>query len=260
MYGDAVLDKLGSRGGGGGSSSKSKKKKNTKKKTDSSNDSALEVLTRAVAKIRNIHSIHPKSGPGRKSNAVHALLFYEYLVDRASHGGAAGGDGGRRRIFGANYYEGNGDGGGGGEDEIIAHRKTSDGATMAGNEEVDDRMAMLSDGEFVRQHRNVCEVCEEPASPHPAPVGNPLLLCSTCDLAFHVPCSRPVLDTLPPDDEKWRCSYCVLRTEPKYTKPRRVAAAAVRLMARYASAVYGLWFPRFCAAQANSSFLYSCID
>jgi hypothetical protein len=100
-------------------------------------------------------------------------------------------------------------------------------------------MVLLSDEEFVRVHRTICEVCEcGPSSLSPdddiVDVGaGPLLLCSTCECAFHVPCSRPALEGgPPPENERWRCSYCVLATEPKHTKPRRVAAAAVRLMAR----------------------------
>jgi PHD-finger len=196
-YGDAVLNHLG------------------RKK-------ARGVLTKAVAKIRSLHSISPKAGPGRKSNAVHALLFYEYLLDRA------GGDG---------EEDEEGGGGGGGDDDDDDSNNGDDDASEDGvgqerkfptNKEVDDPLAAFTDEEFIAHHKHVCEVCED------APSKEPLVLCSTCRLAFHIPCSRPVLEggLPPPDDERWRCSYCVLATEPKNTKPRRVSAAAVRLMAR----------------------------
>jgi PHD-finger len=194
-YGDAVLTHLGKKKAGG-------------------------VLAQAVAKIRSLHSISPKAGPGRKSNAVHALLFYEYLLDRT------GRDGGEE------------EGGGGGGDDDDDDSNGDDDASEDGvgperkfppNKEVDDPLAAFTDEEFIAHHKHVCEVCED------TPSKEPLLLCSTCRLAFHIPCSRPVLEGgLPPPDDgmRWRCSYCVLATEPKNTKPRRVSAAAVRLMAR----------------------------
>jgi PHD-finger len=179
---------------------------------------ARAVLAQAVSKIRSLHSISPKAGPGRKSNAVHALLFYEYVLDRTrnSAGEVTGGDG-----------EDEGDD----DDSNVDDDASED---FGGPErkfppkEVDDPLAGFTDEEFIAHHKHVCEVCEDLASKEP------LLLCSTCRLAFHVPCSRPVLEggLPPPDDERWRCSYCVLATEPKNTKPRRVSAAAVRLMAR----------------------------
>lgn len=57
------------------------------------------------------------------------------------------------------------------------------------------------------------------------------MVCTSCGLAFHLDCVRPVATEFP-TDPAWRCAYCVLSTEPKNTKKRRESAAAVRLMAR----------------------------
>ena len=57
------------------------------------------------------------------------------------------------------------------------------------------------------------------------------MVCTSCNLAFHLPCIRPVREEFPSDPE-WRCAYCWLATEPKNSKKRRESAAAVRLMAR----------------------------
>lgn len=63
-----------------------------------------------------------------------------------------------------------------------------------------------------------CDVCNHK--------GGRLIICSSCNLGFHLPCVRPVIEECP-EDPDWRCSYCILSTEPKNTKSRRVAAAAV---------------------------------
>jgi hypothetical protein len=114
-------------------------------------------------------------------------------------------------------------------------------------------MELLSDDEFIREHRTICEVCECGAFPDADDDDwGPLLLCSTCACAFHVPCSRPALGGPPREDQQWRCSYCVLASEPKYTKPRRIAAAAVRLMARWVTCMRGLLPPSRLAASRQS--------
>lgn len=51
-------------------------------------------------------------------------------------------------------------------------------------------------GDF--QHNDLCETCGQ---------GGELLCCSTCNLVFHLECSRPQLTELPPDD--WSCAFCV---------------------------------------------------
>ena len=62
--------------------------------------------------------------------------------------------------------------------------------------------------EFLNQHNDVCEICND---------GGDLLCCSTCNLVFHLKCTRPVLKQLPPGTYSpifvrwWDCSssaYC----------------------------------------------------
>merc|ERR1712194_811250 len=48
------------------------------------------------------------------------------------------------------------------------------------------------------QHNDLCEMCGQ--------VGE-LLCCSTCNLVFHLGCTRPKLTELPADD--WSCAFCI---------------------------------------------------
>ena len=48
------------------------------------------------------------------------------------------------------------------------------------------------------QHNDLCETCGE---------GGELLCCSTCNLVFHLGCTRPKLAAIPDDD--WCCCYCI---------------------------------------------------
>mmetsp|Transcript_23149 Transcript_23149/g.37736 ORF Transcript_23149/g.37736 Transcript_23149/m.37736 type:complete len:129 (+) Transcript_23149:214-600(+) len=48
------------------------------------------------------------------------------------------------------------------------------------------------------QHNDLCETCGQ--------VGE-LLCCSTCNLVFHLGCTRPELTELPMDD--WSCAFCI---------------------------------------------------
>jgi len=48
------------------------------------------------------------------------------------------------------------------------------------------------------QHNDLCETCGK--------VGE-LLCCSTCNLVFHLGCTRPKLDQVPDDD--WSCAFCI---------------------------------------------------
>ena len=56
----------------------------------------------------------------------------------------------------------------------------------------------VEDDDFFAQHNDLCEVCANPGE---------LLCCSTCNLVFHLQCTRPHLSVEPPDD--WSCSYCI---------------------------------------------------
>ena len=75
-----------------------------------------------------------------------------------------------------------------------------------------------SDSEdFVDQHIDQCHVCN---------VGGVLLCCSTCNLAFHMDCVRPVLLTEPDDD--WRCAYCISDDNEAWNTQRMNARKACR--------------------------------
>lgn len=50
----------------------------------------------------------------------------------------------------------------------------------------------------VAQHNDLCETCGK---------GGELLCCSTCNLVFHLGCTRPKLDEIPDDD--WCCAFCI---------------------------------------------------
>jgi hypothetical protein len=138
-----------------------------------------------------VNPLKDKSGPGRKSNAEHAVNFYEYVLEKLT----------------ADEGE---------EEEGEEEEEAED------TEEDTDDLSSMDTTEFIKQHNDLCEVCDETGE---------LLMCSTCNLVFHVACVRPIMTELP-EAKIWRCAYCVLATEPKNTKPRKQAAAAVRLMAR----------------------------
>ena len=59
-------------------------------------------------------------------------------------------------------------------------------------------------GDMVREaadeieHNDLCETCGSPGD---------LLCCSTCNLVFHLGCTRPKLERVPQDD--WSCAFCV---------------------------------------------------
>lgn len=250
---------------------------------------AASTLRQTIASIQNRHAIHPpkRAGPGRKSNSVHALLFYQFLLEHVE--AQAGSPPPAVAITGRpgsrNKGENDGKADDGDETTGESQDQSEYGEDNEGKDEEDDRDnddeekdgdesqddngvgdegnpededddeeeeeddedntprgRRLSDAEevlaggpltaapaaeFAARHRKVCEVCEDVTSTQP------LLLCATCPLAFHVACTRPVLDDAPSETELWQCAYCTLSTEPMYTKSRRTAAAAVRLMARY---------------------------
>jgi hypothetical protein len=159
-------------------------------------NNAEHILQHTIERIRVMHQIQPKNGPGRKSNAEHAIHFYEYLLEKIRVGE---------------------------KDD----KKEDDGPY---EEEDKEEAVVVNDKEagkpsdFAGKHNEKCEICEDKSGD--------LLNCSTCSHVFHLPCVRPNMNEFPEDIKTWRCAYCVLSTEPKNTKPRRVAAAAVRLMAR----------------------------
>jgi hypothetical protein len=147
-----------------------------------------------LAKKRNPFT--PKIGPGRKTNTEHAIGFYEYLYDRLTSGKDV--------------------------QETTSVEPESEDEEEEEEDDEESNLSSMGTQEFNAQHNDLCEVCDGEGE---------LLLCSTCNLAFHLSCVRPVMRELP-NDKHWKCSYCILSTEPKNSKPRRQAAAAVRMMAR----------------------------
>lgn len=163
-----------------------------------SKDAKAQLLKQTIESCKSMHPSKDKSGPGRKSNAEHAVNFYEYVLERLT---ADDDD----------------------EDDNDDKKDDTDDAEDAqADEEGSEDMSSMNTQEFNESHNEECEVCDETGE---------LLMCSTCNLVFHLACVRPVMTELP-EDKNWRCAYCVLSTEPKNTKPRKQAAAAVRLMAR----------------------------
>ena len=57
-----------------------------------------------------------------------------------------------------------------------------------------------------------------------------LMVCSSCGLAFHLDCVRPVATEYPTEPD-WRCAYCWLATEPKNSRKRRESACVAALRA-----------------------------
>lgn len=151
-----------------------------------------------------------KSGPGRKSNAEHAINFYKFALEQNES------------------YEAR-------SKEALKSpgRATKRRRTNEESEESDDdddnnttssKMSSINTEDFMEQHNDLCEVCN---------VGGELLCCNTCNLVFHMACTRPLLQKIPSD--KWSCSYCVasgLTGHKRESKARRRAAAACRQMDR----------------------------
>ena len=123
-----------------------------------------------------------RTGPGRKSNAEHAINFYEHVLEL--------------------------------NDQDTDQERPQD----------DDDESMDSQ-EFLDQHNDLCELCNE---------GGDLLCCSTCNLVFHLACTRPKLTRVPTKDD-WSCSYCIasgVTGHKREARTRRRASAAVRQMNR----------------------------
>jgi hypothetical protein len=140
----------------------------------------------------SLHSGETKrTGPGRKSNAEHAINFYEYVL------------------------------------ELNEEEEDDDGepSTKKARIDDDDDDESMGSQSFLDQHNDLCELCNE---------GGDLLCCSTCNLVFHLGCTRPKLMKVPSNDN-WSCSYCIASGSTGHkreARTRRRAAAAVRLMNR----------------------------
>jgi len=153
-----------------------------------------------------------KSGPGRKSNAEHALNFYQYMLDSIKEG---------------KYNDIKSNNGSDNERSEKKRNKRSDKNESESGDEVEassGSVVSMNSQEFFDQHNDLCEVCN---------VGGDLLCCSTCNLVFHLKCTRPHLKAMPPDN--WSCSYCVSTGITGYKRDARIrrrACSAVRLMNR----------------------------
>jgi len=106
-----------------------------------------------------------------------------------------------------------------------SHSSASASASAASSSSAESSVVTMDTQEFINQHNDLCEVCDN--------VGD-LLMCSTCNLVFHLDCVRPKLKNLPDDD--YICAYCVMSgvkgIRQKSSKLRKEAAVAVRAMAR----------------------------
>ncbi|GKY95162.1 hypothetical protein MPSEU_000479700 [Mayamaea pseudoterrestris] len=179
---------------------------NTLRNLGSSKEEREEKLRKTIEAARTMHadSIKAHIGPGRKSNAEHAIAFYEYLLDLVMQGWSE-------------------------EDfaEIpLTEPKTKEWTPPAAAEaEIDEEQAHSSQQTRQLVHNNRCEVCDKVRNDKAI-----IVECSTCPRIFHAACHRPLKEHAV--DGEWRCAYCILASEPKSTKTRRSSAAGVRLMAR----------------------------
>ena len=182
------------------------------------NKAAETRLTECIAGIRNLHEFKQRQGPGRKSNAEHALHFYEYLLESV-----------QKKKDKNNKTA---DLSSTSPTDATAKPKVpeEDSDESESDNEVDDNKSSssrsdssLDTEQFETQHNDICEVCDQAGQ---------LLMCSTCNLVFHLECVRPKLSAIPA--APFRCSYCILASNEhkRNSRPRKQAAAAVRLMAR----------------------------
>lgn len=176
------------------------------KSLDGNREKGEELIKNTLAVLSETLEDKKKSGPGRKSNAEHALNFYEYLLNsmkEAKKNSHEQSDKKRSKKSGKNGS------------------KSDDGVD---DEASSASIVSMNSQEFLDQHNDLCEICN---------VGGDLLCCSTCNLVFHLKCTRPHLKVMPPDN--WSCSYCVSSGVTGYKREARVrrrASAAVRVMNR----------------------------
>lgn len=147
-----------------------------------------------------------KTGPGRKSNAEHAIAFYEYVLEtiteekeeKQQKEGALGDppaaiekpqeEKPKKRGRGRPPKKKRE------EDEEKRQQSETGGEKDKKKEEKseDDNsesVESMDTAEFISQHNDLCEVCNMPGE---------LLMCNTCNLVFHLDCVRPKLEGIPP--------------------------------------------------------------
>ncbi|GAX28920.1 E3 ubiquitin-protein ligase UHRF1 [Fistulifera solaris] len=171
----------------------------------SSREKRIASIRESLVRAKRRNPFTPKAGPGRKTNTEHAIAFYEYLLEKLD-----------AELPRADETS-----------ETIRNKEESEDDEEEDEEDTEELSlpsceitpcTKKSDAE----KKHLCRVCDEQGE---------LVSCSECNVHFHKTCVRPTMTT-PPEDKAYRCSYCVLLTEPKNSKPRRQAAAAVRMMAR----------------------------
>jgi hypothetical protein len=171
----------------------------------SSREKRIASIRESLVRAKRRNPFTPKAGPGRKTNTEHAIAFYEYLLEMLD-----------AKLPRADEAS-----------DTIRNKEESEDDEEEDEEDTEELslqscevtpLAKKSDA----GNEHLCSVCDEQGE---------LVTCSECNLHFHKTCVRPIMTT-PPEDKAWRCSYCVLSTEPKNSKTRRQAAAAVRMMAR----------------------------
>jgi len=135
-----------------------------------------------------------RTGPGRKSNAEHAIAFYEYLI---GHKGLAGKQD---------------------SDDDIA---SSDDDDENSRSDQSSSSKTIDTKEFLDQHDDACDVCMS---------GGELICCLTCSLVFHKECIRPVLKSIP---SNWMCPHCItqgVNNFKRHSKTWKSAARGILLM------------------------------
>ena len=146
-----------------------------------------------------------RTGRGRKSNAEHAMEFYEYIL-------------GKEHNDDDDDEEKDKDDDG----SSSSSKKDQDGTTNKEGEQT--TVGSMDSQEFLNQHNDFCDVCN---------LGGELLCCSTCNLVYHMECVRPTLQKLPPND--WSCAHCILAGatgHKRSSKAWKTAVSAVRVMGR----------------------------
>jgi hypothetical protein len=197
---------------------------------------AERQLQETLAHVQATHPLQPRAGPGRKSNAEHAIHFYEFLLQqlRKRSNEKQGGEESNEEDSDNEEESDDNDNneeevGEEGKEDIErpdSEHESEEEEEEEEDEEVSDDSEVLSmdTPTFNAQHNDICEVCDEAGE---------LLMCGTCNLVFHLECVKPKMDRMPAAERQWRCSYCILATHPKRSsKPYKQAAAAIRLMAR----------------------------
>jgi len=116
-----------------------------------------------------------------------------------------------------------------------AGKKSSKGSTNAsssgkgkGKGKMTSAAVPVDEDEFLSQHNDICEVCG---------IGGELICCATCNLVFHLNCTRPKLTSMSSVGDTWSCAHCDATGVTHYKKDsrqRRRAITAVREMEKLA--------------------------